>query len=233
MRAITALELITKGRIEELVAKLRDEIYINSLKRKPNAKKRYSAMKKFFTLADSVREVCQKPCKIEFDGKEYTSFTNSYTLVLTTEDSGELELFDTENGTYPDVGRLIRFEGEERKIDLNKVIAEAKSQGYKLRKYEFFSNHCLMHYDGAYFRIPLIDSAYGIIAEDGEVSVYHGDSYRKPLVIKNDIGIAVIMPINRDHGPDEEQDDSKIIIEVEAETGDILRDGISDSKEGN
>ena len=52
-------------------------------------------------------------------------------------------------------------------------------------------------------------------------------------MIKNDIGIAVIMPINRDHGPDEEQDDSKIIIEVEAETGDILRDSISDGEKGN
>lgn len=214
MRAITVLEMIQKGRIDELIAKLRDEIYVNSLKRKPNAKKRYAAMKKFFSYADSVREVCQKPCEIEFEGQKYTSFTNSYTLVLTTEDIGEMELFDTENGTYPDVGRLIRFEGEERKIDLNKVIAEAKSQGYKLRKYEFFSNHCLMHYDGSYYRIPLIDTAYGIIADDGEVSVYHGGHYNKPLVIKNDIGIAVIMPINRDYGPDEETDESKIIIEV-------------------
>jgi hypothetical protein len=225
--------MIKAGRIDELVAKLKEEIYVNSLKRKPNAKKRYSAMKKFFSYADSIREVCQKPCRIEFDGKEYTSFTNSYTLVLTTEDTGEIELFDTETGTYPDVGRLINFEGEERKIDLNKVIAEAKSQGYKLKKYEFFSNYCLMHYDGSYFRIPLIDSAYGIIADDGEVSVYHGDSYRKPLVIKNDIGIAVIMPINRDREPDEDDAHEKIIIEVEAETGKLFRYDLRDSEEGD
>lgn len=133
-------------------------------------------------------------------------------------------------GGIPDVARLVNFEGEPRKLDINKIIAEAKSRGYKLRKYEFFSNHCLLHYDGSYFRIPLIDSAYGVIAEDGEADVYHGNSYRKPLLIKNDIGIALIMPINRDHGPDEEQDDSKIIIEVNDE-GEIIREVFDQEKE--
>ena len=126
-------------------------------------------------------------------------------------------------GGIPDITRLINFEGEPKKLDINKVIAEAKSRGYKLRKYEFFSNHCLMYYDGSYFRIPLIDSAYGVIAEDGEVDVYHGDSYRKPLVIKNDIGIAIIMPINRERDPDEDMDGWKIIIEVD-EDGEIIRE---------
>lgn len=223
MRATTVLDMILAGRIEELIKKLQDEIYTNTLKRKPNAKKRYSAMKKYFTLADSAKEICQKPCVVEFEGKTYTSFTDSYSLILTTEDTGEIELFDTEAGIYPDVRRLVRIEGEPRKIDLNKVIAEAKSQGYKLKKYEYFSNHTLLHYDGGYFRIPLIDAAYGIIADDGEVEVYHGNSYIKPLVLKNDIGIAVIMPINRDHGPDNDMDSGKIIIEVDS-NGNIIRE---------
>lgn len=101
MQASRVLEMIQKGRIEELIAKLKDEIYANTLKRKPNAKKRYSAMKKYFTYADSIREVCQKPYPIEFEGVKYTSFTNSYTLVLTTEGTGEIELFDDANGRYP------------------------------------------------------------------------------------------------------------------------------------
>lgn len=101
MRAIKVLEMLDKNLIEELRALLRDEIYANSLKRKPNAKKRYSAMKKYFTYADSIREICQKPYPIEFQGKQYTSFTNSYTLVLTTEETGEIELFDDANGRYP------------------------------------------------------------------------------------------------------------------------------------
>ena len=214
MRASIVLDMILAGRIEELIKKLQDEIYVNSLRRKPNGKKRYSAMKKYFTLSDHVRDICQKPCEVTFEGKKYISFTDSFSLILTTEGVGELELFDNKDGRYPNVHRLIKFEGEPRKVDLNKVIAEAKSQGYKLRKYEYFANQSLMHYDGAFFRIPLIDAAYSIIADDGEVDVYHGDDYRKPLIIKNDIGIAVIMPINRPYGEDKDIDESKIIVKV-------------------
>ena len=232
MRATTVLDMIFAGKIDELIKKLQDEIYVNTLRRKPNAKKRYSAMKKYFTLSDSVRDICQKPCKVTYEGKEYTSFTDSYSLILTTEDTGEIELFDTENGTYPDVHRLIRIEGEPRKIDLNKVIAEAKSQGYKLRKYEYFSNQTLMYYDGSYYRIPLVDAAYGIIADDGEVEVYHGNGYTKPIVIKNDIGMATILPINRNFGPDEETDGGKIIIEVDLD-GNIVRKDEDDDQAKN
>lgn len=124
-----------------------------------------------------------------------------------------------QTGGIPDVARLINIEGEPRKLDINKIIAEAKSQGYKLRKYEFFSNHCLMHYDGSYYRIPLIDSAYSIIADDGECDVYHGGSYRSPIIIKNNIGLAMILPINRYSEYDEDVDKEKIIIEVEIPKG--------------
>lgn len=101
MRSIKALDLLNQGRIDELKAMLQDEIYQESLKKKPNAKRRYSAMKKYFSYTDSVREVCQKPCPIEFEGTSYTAFTNSYTLAITTEPTGEIELFDETAGRYP------------------------------------------------------------------------------------------------------------------------------------
>lgn len=223
MRATTALNMILAGKIDELIEKLREEIYVNSLRRKPNAKKRYSAMKKYFTLSDHVRDICQKPCEVTFEGKNYISFTDSFSIIITTEGVGELELFDNKDGRYPDVHRFIKFEGEPQKINMNAILAEAKSQGYKLKKYEYFSNHSLLRYDGAFFRIPLIDAAYGIIADDSEVEVYHGNSYMKPLIIKNDIGIAVIMPINRPYGEDKEMDESKIIVEVDSD-GNIIRE---------
>ena len=222
MRASIVLDMVLAGKIDELIKKLRDEIYVNSLKRKPNGKKRYSAMKKYFTLSDSVRDICQKPCEVEFEGRDYISFTDSFSIILTTEGVGEMELFDNTDNRYPDPHRLIRIEGKPRKVDLNKVIAEAKSRGYKLKKYEYFANRSLLHYDGAFFRIPLIDAAYSIIADDGEVDIYHGNDYRKPLVIKNNIGMAVIMPINRPYDEDKEMDESKIIIEVDLD-GNIIR----------
>ena len=64
MKSSIVLELLEQNRIEELKAKLQDEIFTESLKTKPDAKKRYSAMKKYFTLADSSREICQRPCAV-------------------------------------------------------------------------------------------------------------------------------------------------------------------------
>lgn len=212
MRALKALEMIRAGRIDELVALLKDEVYANSLKRGTGAKQRYSAMKKYFTYADSIREVCQKPAKVEYGDKEYTSFTDAYSLVLTTEPTGEIELVD-ENLTYPNVGRLINFDGEERKFDVGKVIARAKSEGYKLLKREYFANHCLFHYGGTYFRIAILENAYKIIANGGESSVFHAGG-TKPMTIKNDIGICVIMPINRTK-EDSSLDEKRIIVEFD------------------
>lgn len=215
MQASRVLEYIRANRIEELIAKLKDEIYTNSLRRKPNAKKRYSAMKKYFKYADSPREVCQKPCLIEFEGKAYTSFTNSYSLALTTEDAGEIELFDTENGTYPDISRLVDFSGEEGTINFAKVIAEAKTQGYKLLKSYFFSNIYLMRYKDAYFRIPLVDTTYNIIADSDEATVYYNGPI-SPLVIKNDIGIAVVLPVRYD-GTDPKENGNIVIEAIQKE----------------
>lgn len=212
MRNAKVMEMINNGKIEELKALLRDEIYEESLKIKPNAKKRYMAMKKYFSYTDSSREVLRKPYVIQYDGEKFTSFCNSYSIVLTRESSGEIELFNEENGTYPDVTRLIRFDGKEKKIDISRVIAEAKSKGYKLKKSEVgYGYEYLMRYDGSYFKIGLLDASYGIINNGEEATVYHKEGPNNPLTITTDIGIAFIMPVRYDGDPEE---DGKIVIEV-------------------
>lgn len=209
--------MLNDGRIEELKNALRDEIYADALKSKPGAKKRYAAMKRYFAYTDSTREVCRKPCKIDFEGSDYISFCNAYTLALTTESCGEIDLFDTDSGNYPDVTRLVRFDGDGRKINLTKVFAQAKTMGYKLKKPEVFANRCLLHYDGAYFRIALLDCTFRLIDNGEEVTVYHKEnSNRSPLVIKNDIGVCMVMPVTWDGDPE-----GKIIIELDNE-GEII-----------
>ena len=211
MNSQKALEMIRNGRIEDLEKALQDEIYTETLKKKPNAKKRYTAMKKYFTLVENPREICKKPCAIEFDGKPYNSFTNSYSLALTTESCGEIEMFNTENGTYPDISRLVDTTGPEGVIDFGEVVAMAKSKGYKLKKSELFSNKYLLHYNGSYFRIALIDSTFGIIDDGEPAKVYHGGGRRGKLTIENDIGIAVVMPVFMEDGPDEDA----VVLEVD------------------
>lgn len=209
------LEMLNTGRIEELTKMLEDEIYEDSLKVKPGAKKRYSAMKKYFKYHTSVRECLQKPCRVVFEDKDYISFTNTWSLCLTTEDCGEIELWDESNGKYPDVTRLIRFDGIKKKLNFREVIAEAKSKGYRLNKKEVDSRFTyLLLFDGTYYKIGLLDATYSII-DNGEIAMtYHPDGERMPLTIKNDIGMCMIMPVKYEDGVDPEAD-GKIVIKVE------------------
>lgn len=200
MKNSKVLEMLQQNRIEELMSELRDEIFEESLKSKPNAKKRYAAMKRYLKTISESRPILTKPCEVEFEGKKYNSFTNSYSLVLTTETCGELEMCD-EPDRYPDVTRLIVTNGDEGTIDFNKVLAEAKSKGYKYTKTAIHNNDYLMRYNGAYFRMALIDITYGILDEGQPITVMFNGHHR-PLTIQNDLGIGIVLPIRYDGEPD-------------------------------
>lgn len=209
MQNAKILEMLNSGKIEQLKVELQDEIYAESLKGKPNAKKRYNAMKRYLKTISESRPILTKPCEIEFEGSKYNSFTNSFSLALTTEPCGELEMCD-EPDRYPDVSRLIPSGGEEGKIDFNKVLAEGKSKGYKYTKTAIHNNDFLMHYKEAYFRLALVDITYGILDDGQEAEVYYFGKHR-PMVIKNDIGIGLVLPIRYDG----DQPECTVVIEVE------------------
>ena len=116
-----------------------------------------------------------------------------------------MEMFDKDNLTYPDVTRLIDFTGNEGKINFTKVFAEAKAKGYKLKKSEVLSSHYLMHYEGSYYRLGLLDSSFGIIDDGEDAAVFHLDGdYRSRLVINNNLGVCVVMPVNISEAPEED-----------------------------
>ena len=199
MRTSKVLEMLNQGRIEELKAALRDELYSEALKNKPGAAKRYSAMKKYFTYIKPVREPLQKPALITFENKNYISFCNAHSLVLTVEPCGEIELYTGDR--YPDVTKLIRFGKDKKTVDFTKVFADAKAKGYKLKKSEVEGSkfQYLMQYDGAYFKLGLLEATFGII-DDGElVTVYHDENDpHAPITIKNGLGVCMIMPMRID-----------------------------------
>lgn len=197
MQSYKILEMIKEGRIEELESQLRDEIYQDELKKKPGAKQRYAAMKKYFGYVKTSRAICMKPYVLEFEGNTVTSFCNSYSLALTKESSGSIELFTDADGTYPDVTRMIKRGRFTSQVNLSNVIAEAKSQGYKLTKSEVNGETFLINYRDTYYRLGLIDSTYSIISDGGDVTVYHtGDTF-SPLTIENSIGVCLILPVKR------------------------------------
>ena len=190
------LEMLGKGQTEELKGLLQDEIYANSLKSNPNAKKRYAAMKRYLKTISESRPILTKPCEVEFEGEKYNSFTNSYSLVLTKESCGEIPMCD-EQDRYPDVPRLVARNGDLYKVDFNKVLAEAKSKGYKYAKNAIHNNNYLMNYNDSYFRIALVDITYGVIDEGKEIDVYFNGKNR-PIAIENDLGIGIVLPIRAD-----------------------------------
>ena len=155
-------------------------------------------MKKYFSYTNVSRVCCQKPAVVEFEGKTVTSFCNSYSLTLTNESSGEIELFTDDDGNYPDVARLVNRKGSPEKINLDEAIAEAKSKGYTLNKREVNGGQYLMYYNGAYFRLGLIHATYSIIAYGGDVTAYHDGDNTSSLVIENDLGVCLILPFKCD-----------------------------------
>lgn len=204
MQTAKILEMLNQGRIDELKAALQDEIYTEALKGKPDAKKRYAAMKRYFKYSDSGREILNYPCEVEVEGSKYNAFCNAFSLALTRENCGEIEMCP-DPARYPTITRLISYAGDEGKIDISKVIAEAKSKGYKLKKSEVgFGYKYLMHYDGSYYKVGLIDTTYGIVDDGKEAIVYHVSGNGKPLTITTDIGVCVVMPVRYDGNPEDE-----------------------------
>ena len=202
MKSSIVLEMLNRNMIDELKEALRDEIFTESLKTQPNVKKRYAAMKKYLSYIESAREILKKPCEVEIEGDKYISFCNGYSLALTRETCGEIPLCD-EPDRYPKVANLVKYDGKEGKLDFGRVIAEAKSKGYKLTKSAIHNNNFLMSYGGAYFRISLIDITYSIINDGKEAIVYHVEGARRPITITTDIGVCVVMPVHIDGEPEE------------------------------
>ena len=201
MKNTKVLEMINNGQIEELKALLQDEIFADSLKGNGNAKKRYSAMKRYFKFPDSTSKALNLPCKdIEALGSTYNSFVNGYTLVLTTESIGEMESYDNTSGSYFNVASMLNLSDAKSVdvFDVNTILAEARSKGYKYKKVEIGQHqdfqYCFKYKEG-YFKVGLLDQAFSIIDDGKEAEVYYNGE-KGLLFIKTSIGIAGILPFN-------------------------------------
>lgn len=214
MKNTKVLEMINNGQIEELKELLRDEIFADSLKGTGNAKKRYSAMKRYFKHSDSTNKALNLPCKdIEVLGSTYNSFLNGYTFALTTESIGEMESYDNTNGSYFKVASMLNLSDAKSvdNFDVNAILAEAKTKGYKYKKSEVGQHqdfqYCFRYKEG-YFKVGLLDQAFSIIDDGKEAEVYYNGA-KGLLFIKTSIGIAGILPFNM-----ENIEEKKTIIEA-------------------
>lgn len=213
------LEMLNNGQIEELKEKIQDEIFQDELKRSggANAKKRYSAMKRYFKYVGGFDDRLLYPYKnlpVEIHGekKEMNCFIDMNSFVLTTESIGTMEDFDSiaDGKEYFNVQKLINIPIDYEEVDLNKVLSAAKAKGYKYKGSELDSYKFTYawHYKDAYYKVGILDQAYSIVNDGKKAKLYYTSNVLI-LYIETSIGLAAILPMHWDTGT------GKIVIETE------------------
>lgn len=187
----------------------------NNLNNKENTKKtkssseikRYNAMKKLAKYISNkiLYESSKHIYKEVYNNTNYNVLMTDCSIVYTKDDIRDIQIFDTEGNIndicYSDkwIKYCLGFEKNAKiiKIDINKLIIEAKKNGFKSKNDEFF---CKI--DKNYFRINLIEQNYNVIKDDKEAELYYADKPLKPVIIKTDIGGCILMPIKFNSSPE-------------------------------
>lgn len=212
------IEMLHDGRLEELEKILQNEIYTSSLKNNGTAAKRYKAMERYFkNVKPNEQAFLRKPCRnVSVHEKNYNSFIDGYCIALTTEDIGNIEEYDNLGNTYFKVGKMIDFSRttETKNVNVSEILALAKSKGYKYKKSEYkIGNNFqyVLKVNNAYVKIGLLDKAFSIIDDGNNAELYYTSS-KSPIILKNDIGIALVLPFYNIDGKIEEE---KTIINID------------------
>lgn len=212
------IEMLHDGKIEELEKILQNEIYTNSLKNNGTAAKRYKAMERYFKWVNDKEPLSlQKPCKnISVHGNTYNSFVDGYCIALTTEDIGNIETYDNTDNTYFDVENFFDFSRvtDTMPVNVSEILALAKSKGYRYKKseYDILGNfEYVLKVNDTYVKIGLLDKAFSIIDDGNNAELYYTSS-KSPIILKNDIGIALVLPFYNNDGKIEER---KTVINID------------------
>lgn len=208
MKAEKILTMIEEGKIEDLKKMLRDEIYMDVLKAcgRIRSTQRYAAMKRYFKYSDPNKDKrTAYPCKdIEVNdfivNGKFNCFSDGCSIVLTTEDIGELADFNSVAGEkdYLNIERYIgNYNNDPQEVNINEVIAKAKIMGYKFSKKEI-EYDCKPEYvwklGDIYGKIGILDQAFSII-NDGESAKVWTYSPKAPVLIGTSVGFALVLPI--------------------------------------
>ena len=186
------LQYITNNEIELLKKLLTEEIYNKSLS--ADKRTRYKALQKYYKYkAKFKRPVCEAPSKIMFRGEEYLALTDGITAVLTTENYPEVELYD---GKFFDIELLFNgFDsGKKFTTDINDVISQAKSSGYKYNKAGLEDGKFVCQFENAFINITYLEKAFSLINDGKPAEVTYCKEF-SPICIKTSIGYAVILPM--------------------------------------
>lgn len=191
------LKMLEDGKIEELKKTVQDEIYQKELNNIPGAKQRYAAMKRYFKFANDKNVFTCKPKQIE----GLSCFVDGLTAVRTKESLNDIPQYDDSDIPYIDLNGIMNLESVSdytEEINFNEVLAEAKAGGYKFKKNEIIQGDgftTVFFYNGAYFKVGLLDQAFSIINDGEKATVYSTGRAISPIKIVTSIGECVLMPV--------------------------------------
>lgn len=197
MRTEYILKMLEDGRIEELKKAVQDEIYQKELSSTPGAKQRYAAMKRYFKFADDRNDFTCKPKQIE----GLSCFCDGLTAVRTKESMNDIPQYDDSEIPYINLSQIMNMESVSDytdEINFNEVLAEAKANGYKFKKNEVGRSSdftTVFFYNGAYFKVGLLDQAFSIINDGEKATVYSTGKANSPIKIVTSIGECVLYPV--------------------------------------
>lgn len=203
------LKMLEDGNLEELKNAVQDEIYQKELSSTPGAKQRYTAMKRYFKYSDKVDERTSKPCIV--NGKSY--FVDGFTAVKTSEGIGDIMPFKGEYFKLDAIFNVERVSNYTEEININEVLAESKSRGYKFKKSEIAQGNdftTVFFYNGAYFKVGLLDQAFSIINDGEKARVYSSGKATAPIKIVSSIGECILLPVR----PEEDGFNDRTVIKV-------------------
>lgn len=198
MDAIKVLTLLENDDINEAKEYLREVIFLNQ--KSPSEKSRYSAMKRFIKYATMFGNVdfFKYPNSIQSEN----IFISSVSIVSTKESIGELKSWNDishKDVKYPttSVEAILNQErGTARKVDIRKLLVEASTKGYKIKKQEFLDYKFIVKVDGYFYKLVNLDCAYSIIADDSIPDLYISKD-RNMVMIQTKVGCAYILRLER------------------------------------
>lgn len=191
------LEMLESGKIAALKKAVQDEIYQKELNSTPGAKRRYAAMKRYFRFADDRNDVACKPKQVG----EFACFCDGFTAVRTKESMNAMPQYDDSKSPYINLNKIMDVESVSdytEEINFNEVLAESKSKGYKFKKNEVIQGNDFtigFFYNGAYFKVGLLDQAFSIINDGEKARVYSSGKATAPIKIITSIGECVLLPV--------------------------------------
>jgi hypothetical protein len=171
-------------------------------------------MKRYFRFADDRNDFTCRPKQVD----ELACFCDGFTAVRTKESLADLPQYDDSDRPYVDLDKIMNVESANdytEEINFNEVFAEAKANGYKFKKNEVIQGDnftTVFFYNGAYFKVGLLDQAFSIVNDGENARVYSTGKATTPIKIITSIGECVLLPVR----PKETDKDfaSKTVIKV-------------------